>query len=257
LLVVLTSCSPTGGPDSRRLPRRTALLLTLGTLSASNVATNRVLPPAAYVPWNLAVTAALLQLAHRSGCDAVALGLERRQLARGLRVGALGAAAVAVVYTAMLNTAATRTAFDDERAAAANRGLLVWMVLVRIPLGTVVLEEIAFRSLLPALIPAGTGGTWLGPGVSSLLFGLWHILPAAGLPQANAAMRRAVGNASPLAQGALAIASTALGGMVLQVIRRVGNHVVAAAIVHTATNSLGYMIAHAIRVRTAIQVSRH
>ena len=47
--------------------------------------------------------------------------------------------------------------------------------LARIPVGTAVFEEVAFRGVLPGLI-ARTTTEPAAVGLSSLLFGLWHVL---------------------------------------------------------------------------------
>jgi CAAX protease family protein len=52
---------------------------------------------------------------------------------------------------------------------------LAYHACVRIPLGTVVLEEVAFRSVLPALA-ARRYGISGGVLIASALFGLWHVL---------------------------------------------------------------------------------
>ena len=46
-----------------------------------------------------------------------------------------------------------------------------------IPIGTVLLEEVAFRGVLWGLLWR-LGGTVVATAVSSALFGLWHILPS-------------------------------------------------------------------------------
>jgi membrane protease YdiL (CAAX protease family) len=55
----------------------------------------------------------------------------------------------------------------------------------------VVLEEVAFRGVLPALVD---GGWWRATLVSSALFGLWHVLPSLGMSSANAAAGAALGS---------------------------------------------------------------
>ena len=49
--------------------------------------------------------------------------------------------------------------------------------LVEVPLGTVLLEEVVFRSVLLGLLTS-MYGTVAGVLGSAFLFGLWHILPA-------------------------------------------------------------------------------
>ena len=55
----------------------------------------------------------------------------------------------------------------------------LWRVLVVIPLGTVLPEELAFRGLLLALL-GRRYGVVAGILLSSGLFGLWHVVPSLG-----------------------------------------------------------------------------
>ena len=71
----------------------------------------------------------------------------------------------------------------DERVAHLSGKGLAYQVLVRIPLGTALLEEVAFRGVLV--------GAWIASGRpsaiawSSLVFGLWHVGPTINLVRAN------------------------------------------------------------------------
>src|SRR5690348_16366411 len=91
-------------------------------------------------------------------------------------LGTAAAGAVGLLYAATVAMPGGRAAFVDARAAVPLAAVL-FAALVRIPFGTVVFEELAFRGLLPALVG---GGRWRATLVSSGLFGLWHVLPAMG-----------------------------------------------------------------------------
>jgi uncharacterized protein len=56
---------------------------------------------------------------------------------------------------------------------------------VLIPIGTVLLEEVAFRGVLWGLLPTARGTAVATIG-SSVLFSLWHVLPSLGLDSDNA-----------------------------------------------------------------------
>jgi len=59
----------------------------------------------------------------------------------------------------------------------------LYYVVVRIPLGTAVLEEVAFRgALFGALSSHGAFQAAVG---SSMAFGLWHVMPTIDLVRAN------------------------------------------------------------------------
>ncbi len=221
---------------ARASPRR-GLPAAVTILAAANVVVTRVRPGVA-VGCNLAVAGVLVRLARRRGTSWDDIGLDPARLRGGLRAGAVSAGLVGSAYLVGLGLPTTRGLFVDERAAGTLRGLL-WRVVIDIPLGTVVLEEVAFRGVLPALV----GGSRLRGGlVSSALFGLWHILPSIGLSAANAGVGSAVGHLREGVQVGLVVVGTAAGGAMLTAQRRWGGHLVASALAHLATNALGALI---------------
>ena len=235
----------------RQLPRspEAALGLTVAALAVSNVVSNRVLGPRTYVPWNMAMAVGLRVLARASGVEDGDLGLDRVHLRRGLTAGAICATALATAHAAWLHNPRARMAFDDDRAGDCGTALLVWNVAVRIPLGTVLLEEIAFRAVLPSLVTRVTGRRSAGMAVAAALFGLWHVLPARDLHKANSAVGAAVDGLRPAAMGVITIASMTAAGAGLQLMRAIGAHVAAPAVVHTAVNGIGFATAWWLRNR--------
>lgn len=221
--------------------RRSAVLAAVAVLTVSNVVT-QVLWPAGYVPCNLAVAGGLVLLARRCGVTWEDLGLGSARLRRGLLLGGLAAGGVALVYLAALALPAGRAAFVDSRAAVPLAAAL-FAGLVRVPLGTVLLEEIAFRGVLPALVG---GGWWRATLVSSALFGVWHVLPSLGLSSANAAVGATVGAWGQVAHSALAVLATFVAGIALCAWRRCSGHLAAPMLVHVATNSLGVLFAWSV-----------
>jgi uncharacterized protein len=212
-------------------------------LGASNLATNRWLPPAAYVPWNLAMTAGLVALARSSGCHAAEMGGDPRCLRRGLEVGGAGAGFVAAAYGMALRSHVGADLFRDDRVTMIGTTTALWHLLMRIPLGTVLTEEVAFRGVLPALLTSSSRPVWLPGTLSSMLFGLWHVLPSRELPRANLGVRRAIGETASGHVVALAVGVTTLGGGVLHCLRQWTGHLVSPVAVHLATNMLGFLAA--------------
>jgi membrane protease YdiL (CAAX protease family) len=209
--------------------------LVVAVLGAHNLLGNLVLPSALYVPVNLAVAAALVVVARASGVSWEQVGLGRSSAGRGARVGAAAFLVVAAVLAVAAVTPATRPLFEDDRAADLSGAALGYQALVRIPLGTVVLEEVAFRGVLLALLRrlASTGGAvaW-----SSCLFGLWHVVPTIEALRAN--------DLDPgFAPVAAAVAVTGVGGLVFCWLRLRGGSVVAPALAHVATNSVALVLA--------------
>lgn len=214
-----------------------ALTLTVLVLAAANVLNNRVVPRA-YLLTSLVTTAVLLALLRLAGLSWADAGLGRAGLGRGLRWGLLLVALVAGAYTLGALLPATRRLFADPRAADAGAGELAYQTLVRIPFATVLLEEVAFRGVLYGEVRAVAGVVWATV-VSSVLFGLWHVLPAQDLRRLRPDARRLAGSLVVPA----AVVASALAGVLLCELRRRTGSLAAPMALHWATNALGYLTA--------------
>ena len=214
---------------------------TVGVLAARNVSVP-FLPTATYVPLNLALTAGLVAVGRAAGATWEQLGLAGRHLRSGLRWGAGVGVAAAAVMGIGAALPVTRVFFEDERVQIDNGlGELAYQALVRIPLGTVLLEEVAFRGVLLALLVPRMS-TRSAVLVSSALFGLWHIVPTLGAANTN--------DISGLAQAgtvAGAVVVTFVGGIVFCALRLRSGHVVAPVLLHLAFNVTGYALSWAVQ----------
>jgi membrane protease YdiL (CAAX protease family) len=219
------------------------LLLVVLLLAAVN-AVNNQLAPGLYVPVCFTAAALLVLIARRSGLTAGDLGLGRDSARRGLRWGLLLAAAVVTVYLAGLAVPFTRGAFQDERAAGLAARELVYRVMIRVPLGTVLLEEVAFRGVLWAMLERRWGHL-RATALSSFLFGLWHVLPSRGLTRANTAAEAAFGTgpAGVVLSMTTAVVGTALAGALFCELRRRSGSLIPPMALHYALNSTGYVLA--------------
>ena len=222
--------------------------LTLGLVVAlavvGNAATNLVIPAPLYVPTALLLALRAVLVAVRvGGCSACGLGLDREQLGHGLRLGAAAAAVLALVLAVGAALPATRDLFADRRVDQQSVTLLLYHTLVRIPLGTVVLEEILFRGVLLGLA-LRRWSPRAAVAFSSVLFGLWHLLPARGVSGFNPVVASATqGTSRHGLLIVLAVAATALAGVVLCWLRLWAGSLAAPAMLHLASNGLAYLIA--------------
>jgi membrane protease YdiL (CAAX protease family) len=145
-----------------------------------------------------------------SGSNAERLGL--RNAASGLKWGA-AAAAIPVLGSAVVAAVPALR----RRVRPSEDDLAEW-VLFRIPVGTVLTEELLFRGVLDAASPA----------LSPVFFGLWHIRPA-----------RAAGDSV-----AGTVAATTVAGVVFSWLRARSGSVLAPAALHYALNASGAVLAH-------------
>ncbi|GIE28096.1 hypothetical protein Ait01nite_011410 [Actinoplanes italicus] len=221
------------------------LLLVLGAvvaiLTVVNIA-NKYGPSGTGLVAGPLVALILVLLGRRAGLSWHDLGLSRHTLLPGLKYALGAVAAVAVVYAIGAAIPATRPAFHDVRYHLHLSAALVTAFVV-VPLGTVLLEEVAFRGVLMGLVNRHRGAVWASL-TSSVLFGLWHILPSLRLNRANDAVGSVLGTG--LTGQVLAVAGavgfTALAGLLLCELRRRSGSLLAAAALHWATNGLGLLI---------------
>lgn len=230
-----------GAPMADQVGLDRAAMAAVGALAVSNVAANRVLTDAAYVPWNATLAAGLVALARRAGCRPDDLGLSPTGLRRGLWVGAAASVVVVATNAVVWGSRHGDAVFDDRRATELSTPAARFQALVRIPLGTALVEEIAFRSVLPALLTSPDRPRWFPGAVSSLLFGLWHVLPSLHLPAANAGAGRLAARAGPAGVPLAAVAGTAVAGALLQGLHGLGRHLAAPVLVHVAVNLSGFV----------------
>lgn len=211
-------------------------------LAVHNVVGNELIPDATYVPVNIATGAVLVGIAYLAGSSAADLGLARTTVARGAAVGGLLALVVATVLVVGAAIPATRGLFEDERVAGVDGAALVYQAVVRIPIGTAAFEELAFRGVLLALLLRVTS-TVPAVATSSVLFGLWHILPTLSALRVNDV---AGGTAAQVGVVVGAVLATTVGGVLLCWLRLATDSLVAPVLVHTATNSFAIVIAAAV-----------
>jgi membrane protease YdiL (CAAX protease family) len=192
------------------------------------------------------VAVMLVLIARRSGLSWRDLGMSRHTLIPGLKYAVGAVLAVAVVYAIGIALPLTRPAFQDVRYHLHPGAALITAFIV-VPLGTVLLEEVAFRGVLLGLVNRHRGAAWASI-TSSVLFGFWHILPSLRLNSANQAVGSAVGAGMTgrVLAVAGAVAFTATAGLLLCELRRRSGSLLAAAALHWATNGLGLLAASAL-----------
>jgi len=190
--------------------------------------------------------ALLLGLARLAGLSWAELGLGPGTWRRGLIWAGAIIGIVAVVLAAGAALPLTRDAFRDSRYhLSLGEALLTSFALI--PIGTVLLEEVAFRGVLWGLLRR-TGGTVVATTVSSALFGLWHILPSLGLATDNEAIGNAVGHGRSAQVLAIVgtVLFTAASGVVFCELRRRSGSILASAGLHWAVNGLSVLASAAV-----------
>lgn len=192
----------------------------------------------AYVPLNLAAVGLAVVAASRlQDLGTTRLGL------RGDAVDVLPALGLVALFAiGVFAVARSRLAhlIADKRVTEMRGGALAFYVLVRIPLGTAVTEEVLFRGLLFALWREAGLSSTAAALAASVVFGLWHIAPTAIGVRVNdvSATKTKVAVA---VMGA--VAATAIAGLVLTWLRVTSGGLVAPVLLHAGVNSTGALAA--------------
>lgn len=211
-------------------------------VGAWNVVQNSI-PRHAYGWLNLTGSVAIAGIAGPS------LGLTREDLrlgpgavGRGGRVAAPLAAVVVAGVAVAASSPAGRRMFRDERVERRGGADLAKETLFRIPVGTALFEELLFRGLVEGWARPRLGER-RATVVSSIGFGLWHVIPTL---RTLSVYRSGRFRATPLRTAlgvAGAVVGTAVAGVGFSTLARRATSVVAPALVHGVINSAAYAAA--------------
>ncbi|WP_234440487.1 CPBP family intramembrane glutamic endopeptidase [Streptomyces rimosus] len=224
-----------------------AVGVTVAVLAVANVVNNRWAPSFGVLT-GVVVSALLLGVLFRAGGGWADAGLG----AATLRSGALWAVVLVGLVAAGYATAAllpvTRGLFADERYGGLTGGQVALRVLVTVPVGTVLLEEVAFRGVLYGLVLRVRGAVW-ATAVSSVLFGVWHVLPSLGLATDKPALTPLFGRSAfgVVAAVVAAVLFTGAAGVLFCELRRRSGSLLAPMGLHWAVNAFGYLVGFLLR----------
>ncbi len=194
-----------------------------------------------YVRLNAGATGAALAAATLSGLTFADLGLGRGRWLPG-RLGCGLAAGAGACWLLIAAVPATRPLLSDQRATGLRGRDVAYQALIRIPVGTALWEETAFRGVLQAALRRVMSDT-AAIVVTSGVFGAWHVRPTLQALRANGLAgdpRRAIA-------GTFAgCAATAAGGALLSWLRARSGRLADTVLLHAAVNSGGLIAAHAV-----------
>ena len=161
---------------------------------------------------------------------------------RGLAIGGVIVAIVMVFYAIVLVSPWESTLENSRTPDTLSRTLLFAFVII--PIQTVIWEEVAFRGVLWAHVRRDHG-TWMATAISSVLFGLWHVLPAVGFAASSSAVTdHRGGTTTTLITVLVTVLFTGLAGVLLCELRRRTDSLVTPMAFHWATNGLGLLASY-------------
>jgi membrane protease YdiL (CAAX protease family) len=208
-----------------------ALVATVVVLASWNVSRSFLVPEHLGIVASLGMAVVLGGLGFLGGLRLGDLGLDRRHARAGL---AWGGAVLGIVMVVMVIVGAlpmTRHALDDARVHV-SAATMAFEVLVAIPLGTVILEELAFRGTLLGLLMRRLPTPW-AVGTMALLFGFWHVKGVLHDAADHVAIVTVLGT----------VVATTVAGIGFGWLRLRSQSLVAPILAHVATNSITFLVA--------------
>ncbi|MCB0914541.1 MAG: CPBP family intramembrane metalloprotease [Actinobacteria bacterium] len=196
-------------------------------------------------------TGVLLAIAWLAGLSWQSLGLAPSWGAQttGLIWSAALVGLVFVGYAVAAALPWTRKGFADARTANMGVGRFLYEAFLRIPFGTALMEEVAFRGVLLAAVSGAWGTVW-GVAVSSVLFGFWHLLPALEFHESSSTTDRLGNNwRGKLLTVAGQVVGTGLAGVVFCLVRLGSDSLLPAIALHASLNALGFALSWAFARR--------
>jgi len=193
-----------------------------------------------YVTLNACATGVTVAAAAASGLTAADMGFGRAEWPPG-RLGIGAAALVGTGWIVVAAVPATRPVLNDKRITSLDGRAVAYQAVVRIPIGTVLWEEVAFRGVLQAALRRILPET-AAIAATSAVFGVWHIRPTLQALRVNGLASNRGQAAARVAAG---VAATAAGGALLSWLRARSGSLTAPVLVHLATNSGGQVAAWA------------
>lgn len=149
----------------------------------------------------------------------------------GLGVSLIAIAALTLVSINMR----VRSFFLDGRTKGVSKKHVAFRVLVDIPIGTVLFEELLFRGLIYGFF-SSTIGVSEAIVISSALFGLWHVLPSITFSKQNHKAPAKI----PTILGTVFF--TALSGVVFALLREVSGSIIAPIALHYTINTASFLL---------------
>lgn len=225
-----------------------ATLAVIGVLVLVNLLSNRW-APRQYLLLCVASTILLLGIGYWDGLSWEQMGLARSTWVTGLIWSAVLFAGVVIFYAIAAAIPMTRKGFNDKEAAQQGWVSITYHAAIRIPFGTALMEETAFRAVLLAVVADGWGWAW-GVAVSSVLFGFWHVLPSWNYHERTAVGGTlGTGRRAQVTSITLNVLGTGVAGVVFCLLRGASGSIFPPMVLHAALNGVGLAVTWAFARR--------
>jgi membrane protease YdiL (CAAX protease family) len=216
------------------------LFAILALVGYANIIANEVLDEVWHIPFNLGILGVAILIARRAGTTWTTMGLRRDRIKRGVTVGGVVIAVIVAGVAIGIAMPATRELFRDDRIIESSVGWVLFQAFVRIPLATALYEEVLFRGIVFGMLIRRRSPLVAGL-MTSVLFGLWHILPTLDTLQTSPAGDLFTGIVGLVVAIVGAIAGTFVAGLGFLWVRLYANSTYASVLAHIGTNSVAIL----------------
>jgi membrane protease YdiL (CAAX protease family) len=202
----------------------------------------RAVPERFHLYLNIAIAGVAILLGLSFGLNFEQMGLAFNKILPGIFI-ALTAVGAIVLGTSIIATIPfLRRFFLSDDLAHASGKLITYEATVRVPFGTALIEEVLFRGVLLGLL-LQHNSTIIAIIISSIIFGLWHILPTISMLEENKILAKASKDLASRKYGSVigVVLITTSAGFIFAWLRIISNSIIAPWLVHWSINSSGML----------------
>lgn len=213
------------------------LIFLIAILIAYNVIINKYLEEKWHLLFSLTLSTTVIWWVVRfSDITLGSISTRLGSIVPGVIYGTAAYVIISLVIASTIFIPFAKGFLNDKRVIRLNTRQFLYKTLVNLPIATVFLEEVIFRGVMLALLMQDFTATQ-SVLISSLLFGLWHVLPAYTSVVTNDSLKTIKKPAIPVVVGTVFI--TFLAGIGFSWLRLASGSLIAPMMAHFATNSGG------------------
>lgn len=193
-----------------------------------------------YLNIGIAIVAILLGLSF--GLNFEQMGLAFNKILPGMFIAILAAGTIVIGTSIIATIPILRRFFLGDNLAKASGKLITYEATIRVPFGTALIEEVLFRGVLLGLL-LQHNTMLIAILISSVIFGLWHILPTISMLEQNKILEKANKDLAHRKYSSIVgvVIITASAGLIFAWLRILANSIVAPWLLHWSINSSGML----------------
>lgn len=191
---------------------------------------------------NVGITLLAIMLGISFGLTFEDMGLAFNKILPGLSIAFIAAFLIVLGTLIIAMIPFLRKFFLGDDLANASGKLITYEATIRVPLGTALIEEVLFRGVLLGLL-LQHNSILISVLISSVIFGLWHILPTISMLENNKIIAKANRDLKHRHYASIigVVLITTTAGIFFSWLRIISNSIIAPWLVHWSINSSGML----------------